>query len=86
MKESNSSISIKKFEIKRFISNPFNLFSPSVAFHIENNHFICSASQVTDFYMKYNTWLKYVNFQIPYYSVTSCSDLILKILNDDFCA
>ena len=41
---------------------------------------------MTDFYMKYNTWLKYVNFQIPYYSVILCSDLILKILNDDFCA
>ena len=31
-----------------------NLFPSSVAFHIENIHLICTANQMTNFYMKYN--------------------------------
>ena len=37
---------------------PFILFQPSVAFHIETRHLICSANQITGFYMKCNTGLK----------------------------
>ena len=36
-----------------------NQLQPSVAVHIETSHFICSATQMTGFYMKYNAWLKW---------------------------
>ena len=36
-------------------------FQPSVAFHLEISHLICTANQVTGFYMKCNTGLKWVN-------------------------
>ena len=38
-----------------------NPFQPSIAFHIETGHLICSANQLTGFYMKYNNWLEWVN-------------------------
>ena len=62
------------------------LFLPSVASHKETSYFICSADKVTGFYMKCNTGLKYVYFQNSYTFVILCFDLILKILNNDFCA
>ena len=37
-----------------------NLFHPTVAFHIETSHLICSVNQVTCFNMKCNTWLRWV--------------------------
>ena len=36
-------------------------FQPSVAFHIETSHLFCSAKQMTGFYMKHNTGLKWAN-------------------------
>ena len=39
----------------------FNPFQPSAAFHIETSHLFCSAKQMTGFYMKRNTGLKWVN-------------------------
>ena len=36
-------------------------FHPSVEFHIETNHLIRSANQMTGFYIEYNTGLKGVN-------------------------
>ena len=33
----------------------------SVAFHIETSHLICSANQMTGFYMKFDTGVKLVN-------------------------
>ena len=44
--------------IVHFIYNPFQ---PSVAFHIGTSHLFCSARQMTGFYMKRNTRLKWVN-------------------------
>ena len=38
--------------------NPFQF---SDAFHIETSHLICSSNQMTGFYMKCNTELKWVN-------------------------
>ena len=38
-----------------------NQFQPSVAFHIETSHLFCRAKQMTGFYMKRNTGLKWVN-------------------------
>ena len=37
-----------------------NPFQPSVAFHIETSHLFCRAKQITGFYMKCNTGLKWV--------------------------
>ena len=36
-------------------------FIPSVAFHIETSHLICRANQMTGFYIKCNTGLKWAN-------------------------
>ena len=38
----------------------FNQFQSSVAFHMDTSHLICFASQVTGFYIKCNTGLKWV--------------------------
>ena len=38
-----------------------NSFQPSNAFHIEISHLICHANQMTGFYMKCNTCLKWVD-------------------------
>ena len=38
--------------------NFLNAFYFSVAFHVETNHLICGANQMTGFYMKCNTELK----------------------------
>ena len=43
------------------VSIYFNPFQPSVAFHIETSHLFCKAKQVTGFYMKHNTGMKWVN-------------------------
>ena len=58
--ESNTPSDLLK---KSYISALFkpsniNLFHPSVAFHIETNHLICTANQITVFYLKCNTSLK----------------------------
>ena len=39
----------------------FNTFQPSGPFRIETNHLICSVNQMTGFYMKCTTGLKWVN-------------------------
>ena len=39
---------------------PMNPFQPCVALHIETNHLIWTANQMTGFYMKGNTGLKLV--------------------------
>ena len=50
--------------------NPKKIFSPlsqpSVAFHIETSHLICTANQMTGFYMKCTTrleWYKWVKWK-----------------------
>ena len=45
-----------------------NPFQPSVAFQIETSHLICSANQVTGFYMKCNTGLKLFNLLFFFYN------------------
>ena len=51
-----------------FVLNPFKLkwylyfinpFSPSVTFHIETRHLICSVKQMTGFYIKHNFGMKW---------------------------
>ena len=37
-----------------------NPFQPSIAFHIETSHFISAANQITGFYMKCKTGMKWV--------------------------
>ena len=38
----------------------FNLFQPSVAFHIETSHLFCRVKKMTGFYIKRNAGLKWV--------------------------
>ena len=47
-----------------------NPFQPSVTFHIETSHLICSAKQITGFYMKYNTGLKELSFLSSHVNMT----------------
>ena len=57
-----------------FCENILNPFHPSVVIHIENNHLICSAKQITGFYMNRNTGLKQVNQfggKVPFISMLS---------------
>ena len=48
----------------------FNPFQPSVVFHIETSHLICTANQITGFYVKCNPGLKWV--KSPNRKKTSC--------------
>ena len=41
---------------------PVNPFLLNMAFHIETSQLICSANQITGFYMKCKTRLKWVNY------------------------
>ena len=41
--------------------NEFNLFQFSVEFHTKSSHLFCRANQITGFYIKRNTGLKWVN-------------------------
>ena len=45
-------------------------FQPSVAFHIETSHLICSENQMTGFCIKCSTWLKWVHHCIPSLELT----------------
>ena len=45
----------------RDLSRSVDPFWPSVVFYIETSHLNYSANQMTGFYMKYNTALKYIN-------------------------
>ena len=49
------------FNLQTHLISPFR---PSVAFHIETSHLFCSANQMTGFYMKFNTGLTWVDFNI----------------------
>ena len=40
--------------------NYVNPYQPSVEFHTETSHLICTANQITGFYEKCNIWLKWV--------------------------
>ena len=48
-------------ELLYFMQQNFNPFQPSVAFHLETSRLTCTTNQMTGFYMKYNTGLKWVN-------------------------
>ena len=48
----------------------FNPFQPSIAFHIESCHLVCTANQMTDFYLKCINRLKWVKVQIVINHVT----------------
>ena len=37
----------------------FNPFQQIVTFHVETSHLICTANQMTGFYVKFNTRLKW---------------------------
>ena len=53
-------ITTKVIAFKALRNLLFYLFQSSAAFHIEPSHLICSANQMTGFYMKCNTGLKWV--------------------------
>ena len=55
---------ISLYGVWKNIMKTFNPFLPSVAFHIGTSHLICSVNQISGFYMKYNTGLKWVKISI----------------------
>ena len=44
-----------------YLTKFVSLFRSSAAFYIETSHLICTANQITGFYIKYNTGLKWGN-------------------------
>ena len=56
-----------------------NAFQPSVMFHTETSHLFCSLKQMTGFYMKCNTGLKWVNG-------SWMSDWVEWVIIDPFCS
>ena len=57
-----SSYCLKNFSLLRLFEKQNNLFQPIVALCVETIHLICTANQMTGFYMKCNTGLKWVKF------------------------
>ena len=47
------------FQVFRNFSSPYP-FQRIVVFHMETVYFICIANQMTGFYMKCHTWLKWL--------------------------
>ena len=56
----------------------FNLFPPNLAFHIETSHFIHKAKQMTIFYMKRNTGLKWVKNVEQHFSARYVVNAMVK--------
>ena len=56
-------------------NDPINTFQLSVAFHIATSHLICYANQMTGFYMKCNTRLKWVDFKaFQYFTIITVEE------------
>ena len=73
----------KKHEI--YILNTLNPFQPSVAFHIETRHLICSVNQITGFCMQQNTGLKWViRFTKRHQRDVKCRRSIVFIVNTEY--
>ena len=53
-------IGVRCYRLSDERGDQINPFQPSVAFHIETSHLICTASKMTSFYIKCNTGLKWV--------------------------
>ena len=62
---------IFSFQRPTFQNLQISPFQPSIAFNIETNHLICNENQVTGFYMKCNTELKWVNLHLYFLNVRS---------------
>ena len=56
---------LKELFVQNIARSQFNPFQPSVAIYIETSHLLCSAKQMTGFYIKRNNRLKQVNPVIP---------------------
>ena len=55
-----------------------NLFQPSVAFYIETSHLFCKAKQMTGFYMKRNTGMKWVKIMSHLQDKIFCEKNVCK--------
>ena len=58
--------------------NTLKAFQPSVAFHIETSHLFCKAKQMTGFYMKRCTGLKWDKQESSIYALFIKYDLHRK--------
>ena len=60
----------------------FNPFHPSVAFHIETSHLICTANQMTGFYIKRNTGLKWIQLylSVSFFSCVVCCSRLCRFV------
>ena len=64
--QEGSSLIILRKPDSNFEMVEINLFQSSVAFHIETSHLFCSAKQMTGFYMKPTTGLKWINIELEW--------------------
>ena len=73
-KGSNSSGGFLQLSCEKLtnFSGAIDQFKTSVPFHLETSHLICNVNQMTGFYMKGNTGLKWVNTGWPQGTMPQC--------------
>ena len=59
-------------EYCNFETCQFNPLQPSFAFHVETSHLICTTNQMTGYYMKCNTGLKWVDWFFRCLCLSKC--------------
>ena len=57
----------------------FNPCQPGVAFHMETSHLLCREKQMTRFYMKHNTGLKWVKHTILLQSISNTTASLMRL-------
>ena len=53
------------FDYWNIATNRYNPCQSSVKFYIKTSHLICTVNQMTGFYMKWNTELKWIKTNVP---------------------
>ena len=63
----------------------FNPFQPSIAFHIETSHLICTTNQMTGCYMKCKAGLKCIKVALLESFLLTSAEVSRKLQNNSDC-
>ena len=63
-----------------------NSYRSSVAFHIKSSHLICTGNQMTGFYMKGNTGLKWIQVAVTKYFLRATVCWLEKFADRELCS
>ena len=66
-KVNRKSTRITSLDFEQVFAHRVNPYHASVVFHIESSHLICDAKQMTGFYIKCNTGLKWLDIERDIY-------------------